>query len=150
MLAITIRQPWAYAVIRLGKRVENRGKPDPWRKAIGQRVWIHAGTWKGNAALTEMRDEVQAMAVLARRAGVAPPPLRMVDMDFGGIVGSCQVTGVWRVDACTNDPWACGPWCILLADVRPTPFTPTPYVRGMPRRDGLWEPDAAVVAGLTP
>jgi hypothetical protein len=42
--AISIRQPWAWAVVHAGKDVENRG-PHAQRQfqaAVGQRVYIHA------------------------------------------------------------------------------------------------------------
>lgn len=39
---LTLIQPWAYAVERLGKRIENRGwAPPQW--VIGKRIYIHAG-----------------------------------------------------------------------------------------------------------
>lgn len=42
MYALTLWQPWCYAMVHLGKRVENR----PWhppRWLIGQRIALHAG-----------------------------------------------------------------------------------------------------------
>lgn len=40
--AITIKQPWAYAVAHGHKNVENRSKPPP-KAVLNQRVAIHAG-----------------------------------------------------------------------------------------------------------
>lgn len=40
--ALTLIQPWAYAVERLGKRIENRGWAPP-RWVVGKRIYIHAG-----------------------------------------------------------------------------------------------------------
>lgn len=42
MRALTIRQPWADAIIHGSKRVENRTWPAP-AKHIGTRILIHAG-----------------------------------------------------------------------------------------------------------
>lgn len=43
MRALTLIQPWATAIIHLGKDVENRGR-GPWRTIeIGERIAIHAG-----------------------------------------------------------------------------------------------------------
>lgn len=40
--ALTLIQPWAYAIERLGKRIENRSwVPPAW--VIGKRIYIHAG-----------------------------------------------------------------------------------------------------------
>jgi hypothetical protein len=36
---LTVRQPWACAIFRAGKDVENRGRPTNYRG----RLWIHAG-----------------------------------------------------------------------------------------------------------
>lgn len=35
MRAVTIRMPWAYLVAYDFKSPENRGRPDPWRSAVG-------------------------------------------------------------------------------------------------------------------
>lgn len=43
MLAITVQQPWAWAIIHGGKNVENRTRPGTWRRAVGQRIAVHAG-----------------------------------------------------------------------------------------------------------
>lgn len=42
MRAITLIRPWPYAVMFLGKRVENRSWAPP-KSLIGQRIAIHAG-----------------------------------------------------------------------------------------------------------
>lgn len=42
MKAITLIQPWSYAVAHLGKPVENRTWCPP-RQVVGQRIAIHAG-----------------------------------------------------------------------------------------------------------
>lgn len=53
MRALTIKQPWAYAICHLGKRVENRTwKPSA--KLIGQRVAIHAGVAVDDEALDHL------------------------------------------------------------------------------------------------
>lgn len=50
MKAITVKQPWASAIASGMKTVENRTRPHPWNKAIGQRIAIHAGqTWDRTA-----------------------------------------------------------------------------------------------------
>lgn len=44
MRALTIRQPWAWAVAFAGKDVENRTRPHPWRSALGEQVVVHAAS----------------------------------------------------------------------------------------------------------
>jgi len=43
MLAITVQQPWAWAIIHGGKNIENRTRIGTWRRADGQTIAIHAG-----------------------------------------------------------------------------------------------------------
>ena len=38
--AITVQQPWAWAICFAGKRVENRPKLHPWESLIGETVLI--------------------------------------------------------------------------------------------------------------
>lgn len=49
MRALTLRQPWAYAMVRLGKRIENRSWA-PGRVMLGHWIAIHAGVRLDNAA----------------------------------------------------------------------------------------------------
>ena len=42
MKALTIRQPWAHAILHLGKNIENRKWPPP-ERLIGKYIAIHAG-----------------------------------------------------------------------------------------------------------
>ena len=48
--AISIRQPWAWAVVHAGKDVENRSATAPrqFKSAVGQRVLIHASSHRLN------------------------------------------------------------------------------------------------------
>lgn len=43
MKAITVQQPWAWAIIHGGKNVENRTRIGTWSKLAGQTIAIHAG-----------------------------------------------------------------------------------------------------------
>ena len=67
-LALSVRQPWAWAIIRAGKGVENRtpfaiGKGQLAR-AVGKRIAIHAA--KGMT-----RGEYESAADFMRQIGVA-------------------------------------------------------------------------------
>jgi len=56
MRALTLRQPWAWAIVHGQKRIENRPWK-PWRDIIGQRIAIHAGliTSEAEAAPDQVR-----------------------------------------------------------------------------------------------
>jgi hypothetical protein len=89
--ALSVRQPWAYAILHLGKDVENR----PRRTYIRERILIQAG-------LKIERDK-------ARELGLDPD-----DLTTGAIVGSVEI-----VDCVKNSKskWAIpGQWHWILED----------------------------------
>lgn len=122
--ALSVRQPWAWAIIHAGKTVENRSRRTLYRGPL----LIHA-------SLAFDRVGVRFLA----RLGVEPESYSPSDVVTGAIVGRVQL-----VD-CVEDadsPWAePGAWHWILED--PESFeTPMPC-RGML---GLWTPPAEVVA----
>jgi len=85
-LALSVRQPWAWAIIHAGKDVENRDwrRPNPGLKFRG-RVAIHAA-----GGMT--RNEYEGAADFIRRiAGDCPRPHELVR---GAVVGSAQVIDI--------------------------------------------------------
>lgn len=91
--AITLQQPWAWAIFHAGKDVENRS----WKPRHRGRLWIHAGMTKGRWPDWP--------------AGVASPPdglPRGVVLDYVTLV-DCVKESV--------SPWAVeGSWHWLLED----------------------------------
>jgi hypothetical protein len=85
--ALSIRQPWAWAILRAGKDVENRPEriARMAEKLIGQRIYIHAGLKLDESALDFMPD-------------VDWPD----EYDVGGIVGSAEVIGITTR---SKSPW---------------------------------------------
>jgi hypothetical protein len=124
MKALTICQPWAHAILHLGKTVENR----TWATAYRGPLVIHAG--KSRKYLGDRLND-----------GSPTPPESA--MSFGAIVGVVQLVNclpVRQVDP--GNVWAEGPWCWLLADPRPL-AQPVPYRGQM----GLFDvPDELLVA----
>lgn len=139
MKALSIRQPWAWAILHAGKRIENRD----W-KACHYRgpLLLHAS--KG-CTLDEYSEASEWMrlyklAVPAYAGGTIPP---WREAKRGGIVGVCRVVGTVgpdgrysedlrpHPDLCPNareqrceSPWWQGGFGLVLADVRPLPFVP--------------------------
>ena len=93
--AITICQPWAWAIIEGKKRYENRN----WPSKIRGPVLIHAG--KGRKWL----HGIDWM----REQGFACPDAK--NLTFGAIVGVVQMVDCLPVEECGGDPFASGPWC---------------------------------------
>jgi len=115
MKAITICEPYASAIIRGPKRVENR--PNPWR--FRGRLLVHAG-----------KSKKYMGTMTKRQLDQWNPDLSGFRLEFGHILGSIEVFGCvhYELDGNykTNDPWAFGPWLLRLRD--PIAFTkPIPF-----------------------
>ena len=119
--ALTIRQPWAWLILNMGKDVENRR----WRTKFRGRFLIHAA--KGCEA-----KEYVAAAVFAREAigqgsnwarnavGILERRLpALEDLEKGGIVGTAEI-----VDCVTKSDsrWYTGDYGFVLRDVLPVSF----------------------------
>jgi len=85
MIALSVRQPWAWAILHAGKDVENRrwSLPERW---VGQRIMLHAS--KG-CTCDEYDDGVFTIAIKAK--DVTVPPLEALPR--GAIVGAFTITG---------------------------------------------------------
>lgn len=123
MKALTLYQPWAFAVACLGKRVENRPWK-PWPSIVGQVIAIHA------AAKVDPAAEAEAAAFIVRRIGLTLRDVTGAGLPRGAIVATARVTGC--VDA-SADPWFVGPYGWTLDEVVALP-SPVPC-RGA---QGLW------------
>lgn len=111
MLALSIRQPWVYSILKQGKDIENRS----WRTPYRGKVLIHASS---------MRPTKQAMAdwrQVCQEANVPVPDMSAGEFRLGGFMGIADVTDC--VDRHAS-PWFFGPYGFVLANVRPLPFMP--------------------------
>lgn len=121
MKALSIRQPWAWAILHAGKDIENRvwKLNNPNRRFRGEFL-IHASRGMTHAEYDEFIDAVH---LISTRAPFPPyldvPEFR--DLPVGGIVGIAKM-----VDIVTDhpSPWFFGPVGLVLKDVRPTKFIP--------------------------
>ena len=114
-LALSVRQPWAWAIIRAGKDVENRD----WRRhnpglTFRGRVCIHA-----SSGMT--RDEYDAIMP----EGTIPIPAAHL-LVRGAIIGHVQVMDIIRDPGreVITSPWFQGPVGLILHD--PVPIDPVP------------------------
>ena len=109
--AISIKQPWAYAIMHLGKDVENRTWDLP-RKFIGKTVLIHAGKKIDKAGL----DYLDQFTV---RGGLFTPK----DISLGGIVGALTFSA--HIIPGPRSSWAePGLHWWRISSSRPLPFFP--------------------------
>ena len=114
-LALSVRQPWAWAIIHGGKDVENRDwrKPNP-GLAFRGRVALHA-----SSGMT--KDEYDA--VMPRSAPPIPPAHLLVR---GAIIGHVQVMDIIRDPGRDKikSEWFFGPVGLMLRD--PVAIEPIP------------------------
>lgn len=110
-LAISVRQPWAWAIIHAGKDIENRdwrpGSIPRSRAPIGKRVCIHAAQ-----GLTKAEYE-DAAELITKLAGRCPLPHELIR---GAVIGTVAIADrAIRHDS----PWFFGPFGLVLASPEP-------------------------------
>ncbi len=153
MIAISIRQPWVWAILHLGKRIENREQR--WR--YRGEVMLHASSFgrftdaqlrtqleRGEFAPTkpqnEVLDELESAFDMAKDSGVVNPPKVTPRVLFGDHSGA--IVGRARIVDCVENSdswWFVGPFGLVLEDVRPI-ATPVPCKGAL----GLWAVPADV------
>ncbi|MEO0783903.1 MAG: hypothetical protein AAFZ46_19395 [Pseudomonadota bacterium] len=111
--ALSIRQPWAWAILFAGKDVENRS----WQAVnhglnVRGRIAIHASSGLGKA-------EYIGVAAWMDEVGIECPPA--IVLQRGGIVGSVEVVDVVRE---WHSHWFFGPRGLVLRDPEPCEFIP--------------------------
>ncbi len=146
MRALTVQQPWAFAIATGHKTVENRTRQHPWTSAIGKRIAIHAGkAWDHTA---DPHDE--HLIAAAKDAGhlFVHDELDPAAYDYGVILATAKLAGVHhgqsRQCRCSWNPFAQpDSWHLILLDVhrlrKPLP------ARGY---QGLWTVPLDVLAQL--
>lgn len=109
--ALSIRQPWASAIVLGGKDIENRS----WSTDYRGPLLIHA-------AKSFDADDVDDVLTICSRAGLSTD---WIDDPFGGPLGG--IIGRTELVACvarSASPWFFGRYGFVLRDVRPLDFRP--------------------------
>jgi hypothetical protein len=125
---LSVRQPWAYAIVYLGKGVENRSWPTRHRGDLA----IHAGKSLAEFSAPGRPDFAALMPGL--------PPVG--SLAFGAIVGVVRLVDCVRFAEVQGRPFAepLG-WCWILEGPRPIGLIP------WPGRLGLFEVPDGVLRG---
>lgn len=166
-LAISVRAPWAHALMHLEKDIENRAPTFPrWHKgaAVMGRVWVHASAWpfaqlKPGSIPRRRFLETMGQALRIRAGIVGVDCSKRSDEEvawvFGNntalavnvrshIVGSIEVHGYRTPDDPPDSPWYVpGSLGILVRDPRPL-AAPVPAKGAL----GWWKPNDEVMAQL--
>lgn len=129
--ALSVRQPWAHAIIYFDKDVENRS----WQAVnhglrVRGRIAIHAAKGLGKVEYEEAREFIDSRGWTCPDASA---------LRRGGIIGSVEVVDVVSEH---DSPWFFGPRGLVLRDPRPCAFIPCVGALGYFR----WQPaDPSVV-----
>ena len=114
MKALSIRQPWAWAIIAAGKDIENRS----WSTKFRGRFLVHAAKGMTRAEYEDCLDTMHHIS----RTHPFPNGLTLPAFEHlarGGIIGSVELMD------CDNDsrsPWFSGPFGFVLAKPQTRPF----------------------------
>jgi hypothetical protein len=118
MMALSIRQPWAWLIVQGHKPVENR----TWSTRCRGPILIHASKGMTNDEYEFVGDVLETIPEL-RALGIILPDRKLIER--GGIVGIANITDC--VTDCES-PFFSGPFGFVLDRVAPLPFVP---VKGM-------------------
>lgn len=117
MVALSIRQPWAWLILHAGKDIENRD----WPTRVRGRVLIHA-----SKAMTRADYEGAVYFIDDRYNGVPGeslvPPFDDPRLRRGGIVGSVEIVDCVME---SKSRWFVGRYGFVLRN--PTPLQLRPY-----------------------
>lgn len=114
MKALSIQQPWAWAILYLGKRVENR----TWYTNFRGPIYLHAGKKLDLDGMDSLEPDIREALRDAEESGET-----LGKIYCGYLVGTARITDCVRPDAVDGpgSGWANGPWCFLLDDVEALP-----------------------------
>lgn len=172
MRALTVQQPWAWAIVHGGKTVENRTQAWGYRGPLA----IHAGMrvsqrgvdhdllrpdWASGRGYVSTIDSTAQLAYKAVGHNGPEDPARLAAvMPLGAVIGVVDLVDVHTADWCWEPEGLCSPWAessyvehggdvrdrlvhLVLENPRPLD-TPIP-AKG---RLGLWTPDADLLAQI--
>ncbi len=116
MLALSIRQPWAWAILHAGKDIENRD----WPTKVRGRVLIHASKGMTQDEWADGFETCRAASHLGKQEVNRLFPGHK-QLDRGGIVGEVEIVDCVTASA---SPWFFGRYGFVLRNPKPLPFVP--------------------------
>ncbi len=128
MKALSIRQPWAWAILHAGKDIENRD----WPARLRGTILIHAA--KG---MTQGEYIDAAHTIRSARGNVGALP-SFSQLERGGIVGQVEIVDCVER---SSSLWFFGRYGFVLRNAKPLPFVPFKGALGF-----FDIPDAALVS----
>ena len=116
MLALSVRQPWAWLIVNSWKPIENRDWK--WPATVRGRILIHASKGMTHKEYEDCEWFMVRLGVYAYTQCQLP---RFDNLERGGIVGDANL-----VDCVTEHDsiWFTGPRGLVLDDAHTRPFMP--------------------------
>lgn len=117
--ALSIRQPWLWAIINAGKRHENRS----WSTKFRGPVCLHAAKGMTGSEWDDAMDFIDDAfpVAIASKLGRRASAVNSTDAKRGGILAVADIVDC--VDR-SDSPWFFGPYGFVLDNVRPVAFIP--------------------------
>ncbi len=120
--ALSIRQPWVWAILHAGKRVENRPRRFHYRGPI----CLHASLYEPR--LLDDAEFVKTWRKAHGYEGEFPATEITAQSKRGGIVGTAEIVDCVEQ---SDSPWFFGPYGLILDNVQPVPFIPVKGALGL-------------------
>jgi hypothetical protein len=128
--ALSLQEPWWWAILHAGKDVENRRWPFPWGVSLPERIIVHTSKTVDESGLVFLHESPEV-----KRLCLIPPTPS--SLRLGALVGEVTVTRCVSLaevretdlysERLLRNPWAFGPWCWTLEN--PVEYAePIPYV----------------------
>lgn len=113
--ALSIRQPWVWAILNAGKNIENRPRRFNYRGPI----CLHASMYKGKGYFN-ISTKIMIECSQDTRNIICTSPSGH-QLPLGGIVGIDEIVDCVEE---SDSPWFFGPYGLVLENVVPVPFIP--------------------------
>jgi hypothetical protein len=114
-IALSIRQPWAWAIIHAGKDIENRD----WSTNFRGRFYVHAAKGMTRGEYVDFIEFTRERFRFTFPTSLTCPPAE--ELQRGGIIGEAELTDCVREHA---SPWFTGQYGFVLRNAKPLPFRP--------------------------
>ena len=136
MRALSVKQPWAWAIVTGRKDVENRSRPHPWTSAVGEVVALHSSATIDKRARRDLVDRRYARAL-----GFGDDPR----VACGAVLATMRISNVHEAFTGCCDPLYAETegWHVEWDDLRPL-VVPIPCKGAL----GLWQVPELVERGI--
>lgn len=130
--ALSIRQPWVWAIINAGKNIENRPRRFHYRGPICLHASLHKDAkgdeWNHCMAVLDGIHGAFTMRELASQQGRWSSASTSNESVRGGIIGTAEIVDCVEQ---SDSPWFFGPYGLVLTNVQPVPFIPVKGALGL-------------------